>query len=287
MDRGVERARLSAELARLGVTPRRWRGQNFLLDRSVAEDAVRAAGLTPEDSVLEIGPGLGILTAELVRTGARVVAVELEPHFVRALRSKFRDAPQLTVVESNLFEVHLYEHFSDGYTVVANLPYSITGLALRNLLTLPPHPIRLVLLLQREVAERIAAPIGKLSILGVMVQAHATVSILREVPPGSFWPEPEVFSSLVRLDHHPRSMEERFSVSEPELMRVVRLGFSARRKLLKNNLAAGLGIPTGTIGSLLESMGIAPGVRAQEVSVEQWAAIAKAYKKVFDRSEKK
>jgi 16S rRNA (adenine1518-N6/adenine1519-N6)-dimethyltransferase len=283
------REQIVRELARLGVTPERWRGQNFLLDGTVAEDAVKAAELTADSNVLEVGPGLGVLTSTLLATGARVVAVELERKFAQALTVRFRNNPKLTVISANLFDVKLGEFFSDGeFSVVANLPYSITGLALRNLLTLPPHPARLILLLQREVAERIAAPAGALSILGVMVQAHATVSVLRTVPPESFWPEPKVFSALVRIDRYPNSVEQRWGISETELMRVVRMGFSARRKQVRNTLAAGSGLEPGAVALLLASVGVKPAARAQELTLDQWVSISKEIlQKSFDRNEKK
>lgn len=286
---GAERRWVERQLAALGIRPQRAAGQHFLLDHSVVADAVAAAGLSRTTTVLEIGPGLGVLTEALLAVAGRVIAVEVERRFVAHLTRAFSGQPAFQIKRANLFDVDLNELVGDfQYVVVANLPYSITGLALRNFLTVPPRPVRLVLLLQREVAERIAASPGALSILGVMVQATATVTRLKEVPPESFWPEPAVASTLVKLELFPEPLDVRLGIAADRFFRVVRMGFTGRRKQLKNSLAAGLGVPPDELEPLLAECGVARTARAQELPVETWREMArKIAMKYFDRSEKK
>jgi 16S rRNA (adenine1518-N6/adenine1519-N6)-dimethyltransferase len=285
----AERRRVQRELAALGISPQRAAGQHFLLDRSLVRDAVAAAAVGKRDTVLEVGPGLGILTEALVRAAARVTAVEVERHFAIFLKSKFRAERSFTLIRANLFDVDLAAYVQDrAYAVVSNLPYSITGLALRNFLTVPPRPDRMVLLLQREVAERVSAKPGALSILGVLAQATADVRIVRTVPPEVFWPEPAVESALVKFELYPATLEERLGVPERLFFRVVRMGFAGRRKQIKNSLAAGLAAPAGEIARALVESGIPPTARPQEISVTAWAELVRIItQKHFDITEKK
>lgn len=252
-------------------------------------DAVAAAELKPGEPVLEIGPGLGVLTEALVASKAHVTAVELERVFAAALRRRFRRAEHLSVVPGSIFDLDLASYFSDQrYTVVSNLPYSITGLFLRNILTVPPRPRRAVLLLQLEVAERLTAAPGCGSLLGVLAHATGVPRLLRRVSPESFWPPPKVESALVRLDLYPGSTEQRLGVELEVLLRVARMGFAARRKTIANTLSAGLNVPRAEVLPLLAESGIGETARAQELTLEQWAKVTQIIlKKFFDRSEKK
>jgi 16S rRNA (adenine1518-N6/adenine1519-N6)-dimethyltransferase len=272
-------------LRRHGLEPRRSLSQNHLVDGQVLEGIVSAAGPVPGRSVLEIGPGIGILTGALLRAGAAVTAIEVDRRLVAHLRERFEEALErgarepggpggLVLVAADFLDVPVSELVSSPYDVVANLPYHITSPVLHRLLGGDPRPDRFVLMLQREVAERIAAPPGEMSYLSVFVQFHATVEVARIVPSASFEPPPEVDSAVLVGVVRPRRLPPD---EEDALWRLVQAGFRERRKMLRNVLSRQLpAIGAGRIGEGLERAGIAPDRRPQTVSVEEWLALAEA-----------
>ncbi len=224
--------------------------------------------------------GLGILTAGLLDAGAAVTAVELDRGLAERLRGRFADeiargtddpgAPGgLRLIEGDALDLPLTRLLSEPYEVVANLPYHITSPTLHRLLGEPPRPERLVLMVQREVAERIAAPPGKMSYLSVFVQYHAAVRIARRVPPAAFEPAPEVDSAVIVIDPFPA--DDRLDrAAEEELWRLVQAAFRERRKMIHNVLARQLPIPADRVAAALVAAGIAPDRRPQTVAVGEW-----------------
>jgi 16S rRNA (adenine1518-N6/adenine1519-N6)-dimethyltransferase len=225
--------------------------------------------------VLEIGPGLGLLTGGLLEAGAAVTAVELDAGLAAFLRDRFAeplDAGQLRLVEGDALDQDLVRLVATPYDVVANLPYHITSPILHALLGGPPRPRRLVLMVQREVAERIAAPPGKMSYLSVFVQYHARVRVAFRVPPDAFEPEPAVESAVIVVE--PYEADDRLSpTDEDELWRLVQAAFRERRKMLHNVLSRQLPIDAATVDRALAATNIAPDRRPQTLAVGEWLAL--------------
>jgi 16S rRNA (adenine1518-N6/adenine1519-N6)-dimethyltransferase len=239
----------------------------------VASAIVKAAALQPAEEVLEVGPGLGVLTERLAGAAHRVVAVEIDTELASALRVEF-DGANVTVHTADVLKVEPASFFEKPFVVVANLPYHITSPALRHLLAAgPPFALRLVVMVQAEVAERIAAQPGDMSSLAVSIQAQARVRIVRRVPAAAFFPRPKVDSAVLWLE--PLSDEDR-PVPRNELTQFVTLvqaGFKQPRKKLVNSLAEGLGAPKQDVVELLEKADIDPGQRPQDLAVPDWVRL--------------
>ena len=263
------------QLRGLGLRPRRGLSQSFLEDERTAAAIVRAAELQPgQDDVLEVGPGLGALTRRLVRLARRVVAVELDSNLADWLRSALVDVPNLSVQTADILQVEPARFFDLPFVVVANLPYHITSPALRHLLAAgPPGPARLIVMVQAEVGQRIGAPPGQLSALGVSVQAQARVRVVRHVPSTAFYPRPKVDSVVLRLEPLADAERPVARTDVAEFVRLVQAGFRQPRKTLANSLADGLGIPKAEAQALLERAGLDPSRRPQQLSVADWAAL--------------
>ncbi len=269
-------------LRRYGLDAKKALGQNFLALPAYAERIVAAAGLAPGDTVLEVGPGPGVLTGRLaaqVGAGGRVVAVELDERFVALLRREHAETPQVQIVHADILKhaparlLASEEAGAPPYVVVANLPYYITSHALRHLLESDPPPLRAVLMVQKEVAERIVAAPGDLSVLGVSVQYYAEPQLLFTVPAAAFYPAPKVESAVVRLVVRPQPAVP--DVPRARFFRVVRAGFGQKRKQLANSLSGGLALPKAEAARLLTAAGIDPARRAETLSLDEWGALAR------------
>jgi 16S rRNA (adenine1518-N6/adenine1519-N6)-dimethyltransferase len=273
-------ARTRALLAAHGLRPRRARGQHFLVDRGVRDRIVAAAGVAPGDTVVEIGPGTGILTEGLLAAGARVLALEVDAGLARLLPVALGAPPGLHVWVGDAlrfdFERHLRDHPARGaIQVVANIPYYITSPLILRLLDLPALFSALVLTIQREVAERLtAAPGGKTyGALTLACQYRATPRSLLRIPRAAFFPVPAVESSLVRLELLP---EPRLAAPPPDhLFAVIRSAFGARRKTLRNALRQG-GWPGPAVEAALAASGIAGERRGETLSLEEFGQLSQA-----------
>lgn len=279
---GVRRALRSA-----GLRARHGLSQNFLVDPDALEAILAAAAPASGRRVLEIGPGLGILTGALLEAGAAVTAVELDAGLAGRLRDELAGAIErgardpdagggLRLIEADVLDLDLRTLVRAPYDVVANLPYHITSPVLHRLLdgAVPP-PDRAVLMLQREVAERIAAPAGAMSYLSVFVQYHAAVQVTRIVPRTSFEPAPAVDSAIVLLDVR-RDPAPLGPADEDALWRLVQAGFRERRKMLHNVLARQLPVDAERVAGALVATGIDPDRRPQTLSVAEWLALRSA-----------
>jgi 16S rRNA (adenine1518-N6/adenine1519-N6)-dimethyltransferase len=263
-------------LNRYGVRLSREMGQHLLIDRDVLQRIVDAAGLTPQTEVLEVGPGVGALTAELGRAAGRVVAVELDRRLIDLLRETV-PSPNVEVVQGDALRANLPSLFQGRpYRVVANLPYNVATPLIRGLLSAPPEarPDLLVLMVQREVGRRLAAPPGEMSRLSVETQLVADAELLFEIGPQAFLPPPEVSSAVVRLRPLPTPRVPTLP-SERRFFQTVEAGFRHRRKQLHNALGD-LGVGTERITGALEAAGIAPARRAETLTLEEWSRLTQA-----------
>ncbi len=270
-------------LEKYDLRPRKGLGQHFLADPNLLRKIVESADLSREDVVLEVGPGLGTLTRWLARSAGQVIAVELDEAMVEVLRVELQALPNLEVVQGDILQLDpaalVRRHAPPGlpsavgYVVVANLPYYITSAAIRHLLEADRPPRRLVLTVQREVAQRIVAGPGDMSLLAVSVQFYGRPRIVARIPAGAFIPPPNVDSAVVRIDTYESPPVD---VPEPEtFFRVVRAGFGQKRKQLKNALAAGLGLPPPEVAAGMERAGVEPRRRAEMLSLEEWARLVR------------
>jgi 16S rRNA (adenine1518-N6/adenine1519-N6)-dimethyltransferase len=291
--------RVRAALRALELRPTRGMGQNFLIDSDALDAIIGAAELTSDTTVIEVGPGLGVLTWELLNHAGHVIAVELDRRLAARLAEEFPDHPKLTIVQSDILNLAPEQILRDGgwgmgvgkseahphppspiphppsYKVVANLPYAITSAALRHFLEGAHKPTLMVVLVQWEVAQRIAAGPGDLSVLAHSVQIYAEPEILARVPANSFWPAPAVDSAVLRLRMRPKPAVD---VDITLLLRLIKAGFLQARKKLSNALPTGLAAMGVRIDkqhavAALEAAGVDPNRRAETVTLEEWVRV--------------
>lgn len=268
-----------------GLRARHSLSQNFLADPDVLEAILVEADAASGDRILEIGPGLGILTEALLAAGAAVTAVELDWRLAALVRKRLNDAVNLgtgdpwapgalRLIEGDALDQDLPNLVDSPFSVVANLPYHITSPILHRLLDAGPRPARLVLMVQWEVAERIAAPPGRMSYLSVFVQYHAAVRIARRVPAEAFEPAPSVASAVIALEPYEHIGGRYASVTdEDSLWALVQAGFRERRKMVRNVLARQLRVGQARVDAALAAVGITGDRRPQTLSVDEWVAL--------------
>jgi 16S rRNA (adenine1518-N6/adenine1519-N6)-dimethyltransferase len=274
----LDPAEVRATLKAAGLRARHALSQNFLADPDVLDAILGEAAPPPGRRVLEIGPGLGLVTGGLLAAGAVVTAVELDSGLAAFLRDRLAvslEAGQLRLIEGDALDQDLVGLVEPPYDVVANLPYHITSPILHALLGAPPRPERLVLMVQREVGERIAAPPGKMSYLSVFVQYHARVRVAFNVRPDAFEPAPAVESAVIVVE--PYDLDDRLDpADEDELWRLVQASFRERRKMLHNVLTRQLPFDAGQVTAALAVVGIDPDRRPQTLAVGEWLALREA-----------
>jgi len=265
-----------ALLRQYGLRAEKGLGQNFLQDPRILERIVATAEIRKTDTLLEIGPGLGSLTRYLAAAAGEVVAVELDARLDPVLRALLKPYGNIRLVHGDIL------HFSAGqlglpsdYIVAANIPYNITSAVIRHLLESVPRPRRLVLTIQKEVAERICAAPPDMSLLSLSVQVYGEVYIAARIPAEAFFPVPKVDSAVVRIDilEQPRIPAARLET----FFRLIKAGFSQKRKTLRNSLSAGLRMAPQQAESLLRAAGIEPRRRAETLSLEEWESLCGEY----------
>lgn len=260
-------------LRRYGLRPDKSLGQNFLMDDAALRKVVAAAEVGPEDSVLEVGPGLGSLTRYLALNARRVVAVELDSDLFRPLKEVLAPYDNVQLIQGDILGLNPAELMeTPGYLVVANIPYYITSALIRHLLEAPLLPRSITLTIQREVAERLVAGPGDLSLLALSVQVYGEPRLAARLPAGAFYPAPKVDSAVVRIDLYPTPR-----IPPPLLdsfFRLAKAGFSQKRKNLRNALSAGMRWTPAQAEALLQSVGIEPQRRAETLSLEEWGRLA-------------
>ena len=251
--------------------PNKSLGQHWLKDREVLAHIADCAELSPDDTVLEIGPGLGTLTSELLRRSKKVVAVEFDSELARKLPAQF-PGKNLEVITSDILSFDL-SSLPVGYSVVANVPYYITSKIIKLLMTADNKPRVAILLVQKEVAQRLAAQPGNMSILTVSAQLFADVKLGDIVPAVFFTPPPKVDSQVVILRTRPTPFLT--DIDEKEFFRVVKAGFSSKRKKLRSSLSGGLKISKPEAEAVLESANISPDSRAEALGLDDWSRLTR------------
>jgi 16S rRNA (adenine1518-N6/adenine1519-N6)-dimethyltransferase len=292
----LETQSLSALLKKYNLQPRKSLGQNFLIDPVHLAKIVAVADLSLADTVVEIGPGPGTLTRLLAEKAGQVIAIELDPNMVNLLKNEYSYLKNLTIVEADILQtdlsslIHSIENAEElstvngqwsmvndqtrppPFKVVANLPYYITSAVIRHLLEASPRPERVVVTVQKEVAQRMVAKPGQMSLLAVSVQFYGQPTLAHHIPAGAFYPAPQVDSAVVRIDTFAQPL---LAVADVEhFFRVVKAGFGQKRKQLKNALAAGLHQPIPEITEALARAKIDPTRRAETLSLEEWGRLA-------------
>jgi 16S rRNA (adenine1518-N6/adenine1519-N6)-dimethyltransferase len=247
-------------------------GQNFLKDTLVVQKILTAAQIKSSDIVVEVGPGEGVLTKEMAKLARKIIAIEIDQNLVENLKKKFENKPNVSIINADILKINLPKLYAEQgitteYKLVANLPYYITSPILRLFLETALPPQEMILMVQKEVAERIVAKPGKMSILAVSVQYYGQPELLFPVKNTSFSPIPAVDSAIIKISqlttHNPQLTTKAF-------FRLVKAGFCAKRKTLANNLSSSLHFDKSEAENKLKLIGLNPLVRAQELSLEKW-----------------
>jgi 16S rRNA (adenine1518-N6/adenine1519-N6)-dimethyltransferase len=260
---------VSAILKRHSIRADKSLGQNFLQDHFALEAIVTAAKIQPTDTVLEIGPGLGSLTRYLASSAKQVVAVELDFDLLAPLQAVIAPYKNVRVVQGDILELSPDELVDNkDYIVVANIPYYITSAVIRHLLESDPKPRRIVLTIQKEVAERICAKPGDMSLLALSVQVYGKPNIEARIPANAFFPEPKVDSAVLSVDIYPSPLIKAELLES--FFRVIKAGFSQKRKTLRNSLSSGLHISTSASVEILMKANVDPMRRAETLSIAEW-----------------
>ena len=258
-------------MRRSGLKARKGLGQHFLIDEDVLQLIASAAELTPADTVIEVGPGLGVLTGELASRAGQVFAIELDNSLAAILKQTLAPHGNVTIINQDIMAIAPASLTNRPYKVVANLPYYITSLVLRHFLEASPKPDMMMVMVQKEVAEAIVAEPGRRSVLSISVQLYGKPRIIGYVPAQSFYPAPEVDSAILKIEVYPQPAVA--ITDEKSFFEVVRAGFTASRKQLANSLAQGLRIPKAEALLFLEKANIAPQRRAETLTLEEWAQL--------------
>ncbi len=271
-------------LRQYGLWPKRSLSQNFLLDETYLKRIAAAAELTAADRVLEVGPGLGGLTWQLAARAGQVLAVEIDEALATILRREFQAEPAVHIVGRDILECDVpalwaqvgQRRLDAGYKVVANLPYHAANRILMHLLAgADPKPARLTVLVPDDVARRICARPGAMSLLSVGAQFHAACRICLRIPGGAFFPAPKIRSALIELKPHPAAL--RHGVDAQRMFALARAGFGQKRKQLANSISHGLGLSRDVVQHRLGRAQVAPARRAETLSVEEWINVAAAF----------
>lgn len=270
---------ISVILNKHGIKPDKSLGQNFLTDPHILEKIIQIAGVTDQDTVLEIGAGLGHLTAQLAQTARRVTAVELDERFLPVLEERLAPFSNIKLVQGDILQLDTSDLVQDNnYLVVANIPYYITSRIIRNLLESDLKPNRIILTIQYEVARRVCAKSGQMSILALSVLMYGEPKLELKIPAGSFFPPPKVDSAVIQIDLYPEpilpgNLRDLF-------FELIKAGFLHKRKTLRNSLSKGLGWSPGEVENLLSGAGINPQRRAETLGIAEWLEVTRGYDKI-------
>ena len=263
-------------LNRYDLHPDRSLGQNFLTDENALSKGAAAAEISANNEVLEIGPGLGSLTRYLARLARRVIAVELDGRLIAPLSEILSLYPNVRIIEGDILSMQISDLVSSpGYLVVANIPYYITSSLMRHLLEADPSPSRVVLTVQKEVAERICASPNKMSLLALSVQIYGHPKIVARIPAGAFYPPPKVDSAVIRVDLYSQPLIPNEHIET--FFRLAKAGFSQKRKTLRNSLSGGMALGKDEVEFLLNSAMIDPNRRAETLSLNDWGILVERY----------
>ena len=272
---------IPALLRQYGLHPSKGLGQNFLQDNHSLQKIVAAAKLEPVDSVLEIGAGLGSLTRYLAISAHSVTAVELDQSLFPALKAVLAPYANIRPVQGDILKLNPADLMdSPAYIVVANIPYYITSAVIRHLLESDPRPRRVVLTVQKEVAERICAEDGKMSLLALSVQVYGRPVITAQIPSEAFYPPPKVDSAILCIEIYPQPFIS--SLRLDKFFTLIKAGFSQKRKTLRNSISAGLQLTPLEAEKFLAAARIDPKRRAETLSLDEWEKLCNAEVKMMN-----
>jgi len=262
------------KINKMTFKPKKQLGQNFLADKKVLKKIIDKSEITEDDIVLEIGPGQGALTNELLKVARKVIAVEKDKRLFEYLKKKFEGAKNLELVNEDILEYLKILDIKDigCYKIIGNIPYYLTSHLIRKIFELENKPTEIILMVQKEVAERMVAKAGEMSLLAISVQLFSEPEILFDVSRNSFWPKPKVDSAVIRLKVY---KVIKYDIDEDEFFEIVKTGFSSKRKLLVNNLSDKLKIPKEKIYNVFKEIGLDKKGRAQDLSINEWVRILK------------
>lgn len=268
---------------RYKIKPIKRLGQNFLIDKQVIKKVIRTANLQSKDVVLEIGPGTGVLTQEIAKTAKKVIAVEKDPNMCEILKQALRDFKNVKIVNKDILKNYELRIMNYEYKVVANLPFYITAPVIRKFLESKNPPKEIILIIQKEVAQRICAKPPKMSILALSVQFYAKPKIISYISKKSFRPIPKVDSAIIKITP---CVKPSLAQNKDKFFRIVKAGFSHPRKQLANNLANGLALslPNGLklnkekVNDLLSKNNIQPTQRAETLTINDWIKLSNMLK---------
>ena len=264
----------------LNIWPSKKLGQNFLINNNILDKIIKAGELSAQDNVIEIGPGFGVLTWELLKYTKNLIVIEKDNRLVEFLEKEIKDKIKIIsddILKISNFQFPISKQISNSkfkilnYKIISNLPYQITSPVLWKFLDeIKNKPEIMVLMVQKEVAERIISKPGKMSVLSVMCQFYADCELISIVGRENFWPEPDVDSAVIKLKTQTPNIK---IFNTKYFFKLVKIGFSAKRKMLKNNLSAGLQIPSQDIEKILQDIKLNKKIRAQELSVQNWVEL--------------
>ncbi|MCD6471070.1 ribosomal RNA small subunit methyltransferase A [bacterium] len=257
--------------------PLRRRGQNFLINKKIIFDIIKSADLLKNDIVLEIGAGIGTITKEIAKKVEKVIAVEIDKKLVEILKKQLENFKNVKIIQENILEMSISQLEIKNYKIVTNLPYNITGAVLKKFLSAKQKPKLMVLILQKEVAQRICAQPPKMNLLAVSVQFYSQPKIIRYVLRSNFWPRPKVDSAILKIT--PITTNKK-NIDEYKFFKVVRAGFSSPRKYLLNNLIKGGIINNKESGQkIFKKLKLNSKIRAENLKIEDWQKLVKFYEK--------
>lgn len=274
-------------LSKYETKPSKRLGQNFLIDKNVLSKIIEASDIKPTDIVLEVGPGIGVLTQELAKKAKQIIAVEKDQTMIDVLGETIKDYKNVEIIHGDILKLKINELIEnckfkiENYKVAANIPYYLTSPLIRNMLEAKFPPKDLVLMIQKEVAERICQNPPHMSLLAVSVQFYAKAKIISNVSKGCFWPSPKIDSAIIKIvPHLGGQAEKKYDISPDLFFKVVKAGFSQPRKQLIGNLSKMLKIERGELEKLLLQNNIKPNQRAETLSLKNWIDLTTTLKVV-------
>ncbi|MBU1036789.1 ribosomal RNA small subunit methyltransferase A [Patescibacteria group bacterium] len=274
-------------IKKTGLKPDKLKGQNFCIEQKVIEEMIKAANISPQDTIIEVGPGFGFLTDKLCNKTKEVIAVELDKKLFKIVKNLEKFYNNLQAIEGDILKLKMENLLSrkrtvekfQNYKIVANLPYAISSVFLKKFLTSDFKPQAMTLLLQKEVAQRICAAPGKMSLLALSIQLYSKPVLIKIISKESFWPVPQVDSAILRIEKihaFPFAKE----VPEKVFWQVIRSGFCSKRKQLHNNLKNSLHLNTDQLDKVFSQSQLNEKIRAQELSLKDWLKLAKSYNRL-------
>jgi len=267
-------------LKQISGSPIKGLGQNFLIDQNILKKIVQVSEISQDDTVLEIGAGLGSLTYYLCQKAKRVVAIEIDKKFIPLLQNRFSQNANCAIIHGDILKTDIQQIIpEDEYLVVANIPYYITSSLFRHILNSSSKPKRIILTIQHEVAQRICTSSGKMSILALSIQIFGKPEILFQIKPGAFYPPPKVDSSVVKVDLYENPLIDNHL--QPLFFQLIKSGFGKKRKTISNSLSSGMKQDKKAVQDLLKNIGIDPHRRAETLSIPEWKILSETWQKVF------